>query len=135
MRGMPVVADFMDKVFATVKPATRINEAVDLLLKEKLTGILVVGEKKELLGILSEKDCLKILLYGGFHRVPDDTVDAYMHKAPKTVASDTDIITVAQIFMQSAFRRLPVVDDGKLVGQITRRDIVRGMQSYFKEVN
>ncbi len=135
MRGLPVVEDFMDKSFATVKPSTRISEAVNVLVKKKLTGIMVVGDRKELVGILSEKDCLKILLHSGFHRVPDDTVAAYMHTSPTTVASNSDIITVCELFLKSTFRRLPVVDDGKLVGQITRRDIVRGMQKYFKDVN
>ncbi len=135
MRGLPIVADFMDKSFATVTPSTRINDAVELLVKKKLTGVLVVEERNELVGILSEKDCLKILLHSGFHRVPDDTVASYMHKTLKTVESGTDIIAVCELFLQSTFRRLPVVDDGKLVGQITRRDIVRGMQKYFKEVN
>ncbi len=135
MRGLPIVDDFMDKSFATVKPSTGISEAVDLLIRKKLTGVLVVDEKEQLVGILSEKDCLKILLHSGFYRVPDDTVENYMHTELKTTESNMDIIAVAQIFMGCSFRRLPVVDDGKLVGQITRRDIVRGMQEYFKEVN
>lgn len=131
MRSLPVVSDFMDKSFSTVTPTTRIGAAIELMLKKGLTGILVVDEETRLVGILSEKDCLKILLQEGFHRMPDDRVSSYMHKSLKTIDSGRDIIQVAQIFLENTFRRLPVVDDGKLVGQITRRDIVRGMHNYF----
>lgn len=72
-----------------------------------------------------------MLLQSGFHGLPDDTVQNYMHAVPMTVDSRLDIISVAQIFLDNPFRRLAVVEDGKLVGQITRRDIVRGMSQYF----
>jgi predicted transcriptional regulator len=64
--------------------------------------------------------------------MPDDTVENYMHTVPMTVDSRLDIIRVAQIFLANPFRRLAVVEEGKLVGQITRRDIVRGMTKYFE---
>ncbi|MFT5198865.1 MAG: CBS domain-containing protein [Planctomycetota bacterium] len=130
MQQMPIVEDFMDKVFKTVKPSTRMGEAIDILLKEKLTGICVVNDDKNLVGILSEKDCLKTLMYDGFYRVPEESVEHFMHRTPQTVESSMGILAVAQIFLEVSFRRLPVVNDGKLVGQITRRDIVRGMTSF-----
>lgn len=133
MNRLPIVADFMDKSFATVTPETRINEAMNLLLKKKLTAVLVVDDSGDLLGIFSEKDCLKVLLQDGFHGFPDDSVKDYMHPVPMTVESHLDIIRAAQAFLENTFRRLAVVDDGKLVGQITRRDIVRGMARYFEE--
>ena len=130
MQQMPIVEDFMDKVFKTVTPSTRMGEAVDILMKEKLTGICVVNDDGNLVGILSEKDCLKTLMYDGFYRVPDESVERFMHRTPQTVESGLGILAVAQIFMDVTFRRLPVVNDGKLVGQITRRDIVRGMTNF-----
>lgn len=132
MNRLPLVSDFMDKSFATVTPNTSMNEAIRLLVKQRLTGVLVVDEKEALVGVLSEKDCLKILLRHGFDRSPDDVVASYMHPVPMAVSSDTDIIKAAQIFLENAFRRLAVVDDGRLVGQITRRDIIKGMGKYRK---
>lgn len=132
MNRLPIVNDFMDKSFATVSPNTSMNEAIKLLIKKRLTGVLVVDEPKNLVGVLSEKDSLKILLRQGFDLSPDDIVASYMHPAPMTVASSLDVIRAAQIFLENSFRRLAVVDDGKLVGQITRRDIVKGMEKYFK---
>ena len=123
----------MDKSFVTVQPDTPMHEAIKLLVKKKLTGVLVVDAKKKLAGLLSEKDCLKILLRHGFDRFPDDIVGSYMHPVPMSVESSLDIIQAAQIFLDNSFRRLAVVDNGELVGQITRRDIVKGMEKYFRE--
>jgi CBS domain-containing protein len=134
MRSLPLVSDFMDESFPTVLPDMAMDKAMKLLVKKKLTGVLVVDDQKSLIGLLSEKDCLKILLQHGFDRFPDDVVRSYMHPVPMTVESNLDIIRASQIFMDNTFRRLAVVDDGKLVGQITRRDIVKGMEKYFKGV-
>ena len=132
MSGLPIVSDFMDKSFATVTPDTSMNEAIKLLVKKNLTGVLVVDQKGDLVGLLSEKDSLKTLLRHGFDRGPDDVVESYMHPVPMTISSHTDIIRAAQIFLDNTFRRLAVVDDGKLVGQITRRDIIKKMGKYRK---
>lgn len=130
MEELPKVADMMDKVFTTLKPDMPICEAVDILMKKKMTGAIVVDDKNNLVGILSEKDCLRILLYDTFHDEPNSQVKHLMHTDPITVPSDQDIISTAQLFLNSTFRRLPVVDGGKLVGQITRRDILRGMREH-----
>jgi len=130
MSGIPLVEDLMDHKFPTVRPDTRIEEAIDLLVDKNLIGVLVVDEAGELRGIFSEKDSLRTLLHGSFSQLPDDIVESYMHEPPATVDSKMDIVRVAQIFLGNNFRRLPVVDDGQLVGQITRRDIMRGMREY-----
>jgi len=130
MSRLPIVEDFMDKSFHTVTRETRVHDAMNLMLKERLIGVLVVDSDRKLVGAFSEKDCLKVLLQSGFHGMPDDTVENYMHAVPMTVNSRLDIIRVAQIFLDNPFRRLAVVEDGKLVGQITRRDIVLGMSKY-----
>ncbi len=127
MQSMPIVKDFMDKVFATVTPQTRMGEAVNVLMKKGLTGVLVVDDNRHLLGVLSEKDCLKTIIYDGFYRVPDETVEHFMHPPVRTVESSMGIMAAAQAFLDCPVRRLPVVDEGCVVGQITQRDIVRGM--------
>jgi CBS domain-containing protein len=135
MRQLPIVRDFMDKSFATVQLDTPMQKAINILVKKKLTGVLVVDAERHLLGVLSETDCLKVLLRRGFERSPDDVVESYMHPVPKTVESGLDIIRASQIFVDNPYRRLAVVDNGKLVGQITRRDIVKKMGKYFTEID
>jgi CBS domain-containing protein len=132
MPRLPIVDDFMDHAFTTVTPATRVQDAMKMMVKKQLIGVLVVDDERKLVGVFSEKDCLKVLLQGGFNQTPDDRVQDYMHPIEMTIDSRMDILRVAQIFLEKPFRRLAVVDEGKLVGQITRRDIVRGMQRYFE---
>ncbi len=128
MAKIYTVADFMDRQFSTFRPDTPMHKAIDTLLDKGLIGATVVDDNGRLLGILSEKDCLKILLQDVFDLAPDATVANYMHPAEQTVPSTTGVVEAAQIFLKNTFRRLPVVDGGKLVGQITRRDLLRGLR-------
>lgn len=125
---VPLVRDFMDKTFVTLKPEMGIYEAIDLLLKNKITSAAVVDEEGNLAGILSEKDCLKTMLHGIYDNIPGGQVSQYMTKAVKCISPDTDVYECANIFLSHFFRRILITDKGKLVGQITRRDLLRGIQ-------
>ncbi len=134
MQKLPNVNEIMDKVFLTFTYDTSVREAVETLGKERLFGACVVDETGKLLGILSEKQCLKIykkaLLENNVSLLEEAKVTDIMYPEFKTVPPNTGIVDVAQIFLTSEFRRMPVVDSGKLVGQITRRDIVRAIQKF-----
>jgi len=129
MEQQATVADFMDKSFLTLSPEISINKAIDLLIKNNLIAALVVDDQRQPIGILSEKDCLKIILHQSYNQLPSDQVKNYMHRAPDSVPSTMSAIEAVDFFVAHESRRLPVVDDGKLVGQITRRDLLRGLHS------
>jgi len=133
MAGIPTVADFMDKKFAKLTPETPISKALDILLKKKLIGVIVVDEQDKVAGILSEKDCLKVVLHDTFHRLPDSKVKQYMHQVVQTVPSNMSVVEAAALFLKSRFRRLPVVNGNELVGQLTRRDLLRGLHGYCRK--
>ncbi|MBU2648032.1 CBS domain-containing protein [bacterium] len=120
------VADFMDRTFVQLKPEMKLSEALDILVKEQLIAALVVDSQSRPIGILSEKDCLKEVLHGGYNQRPLGTVRDYMHEAPKAVPSSMLTSELSQLFLNSDHRRFPVMDSGRLVGQITRRDLLRG---------
>jgi CBS domain-containing protein len=124
----PHVSDFMDKSFITLSPDMDVYKAIQILLDGKITGAAVVDEKERLVGILSEKDCLRTLVHGAYSSLPGGKVSDYMTKNVVTIHPDLDIFTVADTFLKRAFRRLLVVKEGKLVGQITRRDLLRAIQ-------
>ena len=128
MAKMYTVSDFMDRQFTSLRPDSPLHSAIDILLDKGLIGAMVVDASGKLVGILSEKDCLKVLLQDAFHAAPDATVAHYMHEPEQTIPSNTGVVEAAQLFLSHTFRRMPVVDDGRLVGQITRRDILRGMR-------
>ncbi len=111
-------------------PSMDIDRAISLLLKHRISGAPVV-ERDRLVGVLSERDCLKLLANTAMYDWPSgpDTVGAYMTRGPKVVSPDTDIITIAGLFMSNRFRRVPVIGlGGDLVGQISRRDVLRGIK-------
>lgn len=129
MNHVPTVADYMDKVFTTFSPDTPMKEALNILIKKKLLAALVVEKGDALIGIFSEKDCLKILMHKAYDQRPWGLVKDYMHEAPKAIPSAMPATEAAELLVAHTSRRFPVVDNGKLVGQITRRDLLRGMHT------
>ncbi len=128
MHDSPSVSEFMDKSFITLKPEMDVYKAIEILLDKKITGAAVVDDKGNLVGVLSEKDCLKTLVYGVYDNLPGGKVEDYMTKEVVTIPPHLDIVSVASKFMEFTFRRLLVVEGTKLVGQITRRDLLRAIR-------
>ena len=117
--------DIMSTRLVTLLPDMDVFDAMELLLKHHVSGAPVVNETGEFLGVFSEKDCLSILVKCVYEQHPSSSIRAFVATKPKTVDEDTDLLTVAQIFLNSSFRRLPVLSEGRLVGQISRRDVLR----------
>lgn len=106
----------------TVKSDTPIDQALKLLIENNITGLPVVNDDITLVGIITEKDMLKLL--------PDledesATVDDYMTKNITSFDQDEDLIAICECLMNNNFRRVPIVSNGKLVGIISRRDIIK----------
>lgn len=120
------VEDYMDKNFLTLKAEMDVYKAIDLLLETGQTSAVVVDEKKKIVGILSEKDCLKLLTGGSYYQLPSGQVQDFMTKEVFAVSPSTDIFKIADMFLTHFFRRIVIQDEKKcLVGQITRRDLLR----------
>ena len=120
-----LVRDFMSTQLVTLSPEMPIFKAITLLLKHKVSGAPVVDEQKKLLGILSEKDCLAVFANEAFFsETAGGLVSDYMTRDVMTLDPEDEVFKAAGIFMKQSFRRLPVVDDGILVGQISRRDVL-----------
>lgn len=123
------VRDFMTKDLITFKPSMDIYAAIDVLVKSEISGAPVVDDNGKLIGIISQKDCLRILANGVFHNAPAGPVHEYMTEAVMSIDPDMDIFTVADIFLNNVYRRIPVVENGIVVGQVSRRDILRAIQN------
>ena len=123
-------SDLMESKSVVLTPDTGIHDAMKLLLKKKLTGAAVVDEDRRIVGILSEKDCLKVMTAGAFEQLPEGRVQDYMTQEVVVVQEDTTIYEIAHRFLQSHFRRLPVVDSADaLLGVVSRARLLEAMGS------
>lgn len=132
MSRLPTVREFMDRHVQTLSPETDIMEAVDFLLEKRVTGALVADAKGKLIGILTEYDCLRLLTHGDKRaEAPKGTVRDYMTADVQTIPPSMDIYYCAGLFMNVSFRRFPVVEDGRIVGAVTRFDLLRAVRRSF----
>jgi CBS domain-containing protein len=126
MESMPKIGEYMDTVVPTLSPETQIMKAVDFLVRHRVTGAPVVESDGTVVGIITETDLLKLVTEGIRGEPPtDETVAEYMTKDVITVPPTVDIYYIAGMFLANKFRRLPVVENGKIVGAITRFDLLR----------
>ena len=120
--------NFMTKNLVTVHPDTQAYDAIVLLLKHEISGMPVVDEAGKLVGILSERDCMKTFMHAQYHTLPTALVKDLMTKEVETVRPDMDILEVAELFVNRRYRRFPVLEGDELVGQISRRDVLRAIR-------
>lgn len=120
----------MDTDVPTLSSDTDIHDAVAFLLDRAVTGAPVLAEDGAVVGILTEKDCLRLLTLGTDDGQPvRGRVGDFMTASPVTVSPDMNVYYVAGLFLHHSFRRLPVVAGGRLVGAITRFDILRAIRA------
>ncbi len=124
---MAKVKDYMSASLVTLSPSTSILDAARQLVEHRISGAPVVDKTGNLVGLLSEKDCMRIALHAGYHSEAAGTVAEYMHSEVKTVDADTNIVDVAMMFIEDDYRRYPVIKDGRLIGQISRRDVLKAL--------
>ncbi|MDH3615972.1 MAG: CBS domain-containing protein [Gammaproteobacteria bacterium] len=130
MESMPRIRDFMDTVVPTLRPETQIMQAVDFLVHHRVTGAPVVDSDGSMVGIITETDLLKLMTEGIQGEPPTEaTVAEYMTTDVISVSPTVDVYYVAGMFLANKFRRLPVVENGKIVGAITRFDLLRVIRS------
>ena len=112
----------------TLDPEMDVLKAIDLLLKNRISGAPVVDPFGNFLGVFSEKCCMQVLLDAAYDQLPSNNVRMFMDTEAKTIHADTHLLSIAQVFLLTNYRRLPVLEDGVLIGQVSRRDVMRSAQ-------
>ena len=128
-----LVKDYMARTLVTFKPETDVLDAVHVLVTKRIAGAPVVDDSGNILGMLSELDCMKVALNAGYHGNWGGPVRDFMSEGVTTVDADMSIIDLAQEFISSRHRRFPVMAGTRLVGQIIRRDVLRALDFLAKE--
>ena len=123
-----LVKDYMSRTLVKFKPETSVLDAVHTLVKHRIAGAPVVDDAGNLVGMLSELDCLKVAMQAGYHGSYGGPVSEYMSQNVETVNGELSIVDLAQKFLDTRSPRVPVTDNNRLNGQISRRDVLRALE-------
>jgi predicted transcriptional regulator len=123
------VADYMSRKLITFSPDQPMFEVVKTLLAKKISGAPIMDKNSQLCGVISEGDCLKEVVKGQYNNMPSLAGKASEHMTTNviTISPDMNIFDAADMFLNKRIRRFPVVAEGKLVGQISQKDIMRAV--------
>ncbi|GGD20283.1 CBS domain-containing protein [Hyunsoonleella pacifica] len=121
------VSDYMTRNLITFTPDQSIESVMETLIKNRISGGPVVNEKQELIGIISEGDCIKQISESRYYNMPmqDQTIEKHMAGNVETIDGNMNIFDAAKKFLEAKRRRFPIVENGKLVGQISQKDVLK----------
>jgi CBS domain-containing protein len=119
------IADYMASWLVTFNPGDSVIHAMRTLLDNRISGAPVVDNDNRLVGVLSETDLLEVVMQDSYYDQSAGIVADFMKAPVETVEADSDIYSLAERFRKSHRRRFPVLQNGELVGQISRRDVLR----------
>lgn len=131
MKEASTARDCMTSEVITITPEMDIHLAIKLLVDKKLSGAPVVDDKGDLAGMLSTRDCLKVAFSASYHQDSGGRVADYMSEKVKTIDADTDVFEVVELFLKSRYRRFPVLENGRLIGLISRYDALAALEELW----
>jgi CBS-domain-containing membrane protein len=123
-----LVSDYMTTNLITFKAEDSLDHVIEQLIAYKISGGPVVNDKNELIGIISEGDCIKHISDSMYYNMPMDstnTVEKNMVSEVETIDKNMNIFDAATKFINSKRRRFPIVENSKLIGQISQKDILK----------
>ena len=132
MTDRPTIAAYMARDLVTLAPDMEINRAMQVLLASHISGAPVVDAAGQLIGILSQKDCLRAALHATYHHDLGGVVADHMTREVETLPADLDIFAACERFLDSPYRRFPVLEQGRMVGQISRADLLRALSAQWR---
>ncbi|MGQ9425583.1 CBS domain-containing protein [Gilvimarinus sp. F26214L] len=131
MLGSIEVRDYMNPDPVKIDAGADVFEAISLIREHRISGLCVVDAEGQLVGVLSELDCLEAILSAAYdERTAVGTVGEYMTRDVVTANVNDDILKVAGDMLKNKHRRRPVLDHGRLVGQITCRQLLGAVKDF-----
>lgn len=124
------VRDYMTTHLLTFRPDTDLYQAIGLLLEHRISAAPVVNEAGQLVGLLAETDCLRGILSGAYFEQTGGLVGSYMNSRVDTVSPDASVIEVAERFLHGGHRHLPVVAEGRLLGELSCHEVLQAVKEF-----
>ena len=124
------VREHMLKNPVAVRPEDSVYDAIHAIIVNRISGVCVVDGEDKLVGILSELDCMRAILSATYNEQAAGKVSEFMTRDVITAGLDDDIVNLAADMLAHKHRRRPVVEDGRLVGQISCRQILRAVKEF-----
>ena len=120
------VSNIMTSQLVIFSPEQSIHEVMRAFIKHRISGGPVVDELGKLVGVISEADCMKEISDSRYFNLPilDKSVAHFMTKKVDTIDANTSVFDAAALFSKSSRRRYPVIENNRLVGQVSRKDVV-----------
>lgn len=128
--------DLMTTNLLVFSPEQTLLEAIENLIKRNVSGAPVVDEGMRIVGMLSELDCLRMLASDEFYLQQQEEaalVGQFMTSGGRTIPPDLGIYAISHYFLTTPIRRLPVVEEEILLGQVSRRDVLQGMDAMSRK--
>jgi CBS domain-containing protein len=136
MADQPYYArELMISKVVTLSSEMDVFDAIGILLKNKISGAPVVDAGGHYVGVFSERNCLSMLVNAAYEQLPTTDLSAFVTKDAPTIDESADILAISQVFLNENCRRLPVLKDGNLVGQVSRRDVLRVIHAQMKRAD
>ncbi len=127
LQSAPIlVKDYMCHSLITFKKEDPLRKVIETLMKFKISGAPVVNEQNELIGVISDGDCMKQISESRYYNMPigEKRVEEFMETNVPTIDKNVNIFDCASLFYKHDCRRFPIIENGKLIGQISRKDIL-----------
>lgn len=128
------ITKYMATDLITFTPETDVIEVIRTFLNNNISGAPVLNEKKEVVGLIDDKDCLRLLIDSVYHNEPiaNTTVKSYMTSVMKIIDVGANVVDAAKIFLETKYKRLLIINkEGKLIGQISRHDILQAIETIY----
>ena len=122
------VRDYMATSVVTVDPGVDIMELVHTLVAHDISGAVVVDRDGNLAGIVTERDCIAAAVQAGYFDEFAGTVADFMTRDVETIGPNENLMDVAARMARATHRRYPVIDGGRVIGVLGRRDVLRALR-------
>ena len=130
----PLATEFMVHPVISLKPQDSLKTAMDTMVHHGISGAPVTDVAQRVLGIVSELDCMRVIAGSSFHHEPNILgllVRDVMSPLRASITTDMDLFAVAHLFLDAGVRRLPVLEMRRLVGIVSRRDVLRVIREHY----